>query len=174
MQHRVKGFLAGPTKDRVLKDPSRTVSRYSRLASTVFIIYMAMLVFLTHAPGDMLGDYYSVGTSLFDERFFHFFAYAGLTTLLLAVAMTRYGLPRPCNSVLLSAPLLVCLFLAGTLGILDEVTQPWTGRECSLDDWLADLGGSAAAALTVTCIVCTRRWYQARDSCVLNKKKDLL
>lgn len=28
-------------------------------------------------------------------------------------------------------------------GVVDELTQPWTGRRCELADWYADVGGTA-------------------------------
>ena len=41
------------------------------------------------------------------------------------------------------------LVVAAVYGMLDELTQPLTGRSCSFLDWMANMGGAATAVAVV-------------------------
>jgi VanZ family protein len=41
------------------------------------------------------------------------------------------------------------LLVAGVYGMLDELTQPLTGRSCSFLDWMANMSGAAMAVMVV-------------------------
>jgi VanZ family protein len=41
------------------------------------------------------------------------------------------------------------LVVAAVYGMLDELTQPLTGRSCSFLDWMANMSGAAAAVAVV-------------------------
>jgi VanZ family protein len=43
-------------------------------------------------------------------------------------------------------------------GAVDELTQPWAGRFCDLNDWLADIGGGAIG-LALAWVV----WWSVRS-----------
>lgn len=47
-------------------------------------------------------------------------------------------------------------------GVLDELTQPLTGRSCDPFDWLADATGSALGILLATSLL-RRRWRNRRE-----------
>lgn len=51
------------------------------------------------------------------------------------------GKPRPKWVMILSTVALLAIY-----GIIDELTQPWFGRDCELADWLSDMGGVVLAS----------------------------
>jgi VanZ family protein len=42
---------------------------------------------------------------------------------------------------------LIVIVMLATYGALDERTQPWTGRDCDIHDWYADVCGTIFASL---------------------------
>jgi len=82
------------------------------------------------------------------DKLLHFLAYAGFA--LLALSAGRKCLQERNGSLQGDSPvwLLPCVpALLALVALLDEVTQPLTGRHLDLLDWVADLAGIGAAAL---------------------------
>ncbi len=71
-------------------------------------------------------------------------AHAGLYFCLTLAGAVRLGVLR---RRVAGRTLLLWALVYAVYGILDEQTQPWTGRTAELDDWLADLVGIAGATL---------------------------
>lgn len=57
------------------------------------------------------------------------------------------------------------------LGAIDEVTQPWVGRDCSQTDWLSDAVG-AAIGVTIVSVVFRRLALRSGKEEVLNHVHD--
>jgi VanZ family protein len=75
------------------------------------------------------------------DKYEHFGAYAVLAALLCFALLSRGGM-----SIFDASWRTFAIVLA--YGAIDEWTQPWFGRTCSLMDWIADATG-AGVALTV-------------------------
>ena len=69
-----------------------------------------------------------------NTKLLHPIGYAALATALLTT-LAAFGL----------SPWLRCLLVPPSLAVyaaLDELTQPWFGRHCAFNDWLADMFGA--------------------------------
>jgi VanZ family protein len=75
------------------------------------------------------------------DKTLHVVAFAILTGLLLNVLARRAAATRGMVTVL-AAVAIVAFY-----GMLDEWTQPYTGRTCDIFDWLADMAGAISVAL---------------------------
>lgn len=73
------------------------------------------------------------------DKVLHLVGYGGLAVCLLAnLLLSRQPTLR--NVALL-------WLLIGGYGVFDEVTQPFVGRHCDIEDWFADMTGGAAGLL---------------------------
>lgn len=110
-----------------------------RRVAWLLIAYWAVLIVGTHWPAEMLADDWWQTR----DKLLHFAGYALLGGLL-ALWRTA-GKSHPAQSLRLR--LLHAWLLAAGFAVLDEITQPLTGRNCNLGDWLADALGAAAGCL---------------------------
>jgi VanZ family protein len=98
--------------------------------------YWAVLFFGTHArlpPG-------AIAPGM--DKSIHFFAYAVLGGLLIAVHATR--------GLYTWATVFTCWLILVGYGVFDELTQILVNRQCELYDWLYDVAGAATGLLLVT------------------------
>jgi VanZ family protein len=123
-----------------------------RLALRCLVVYWLLLILGTHWPQDLLAG---AGQLMPSDKRLHFMAYAGLAGLLAVVLMLRNDRSeRPAKRI---RPVLfwslVALAVAVAFGLVDEATQPWTGRDFEWADWWADIcGATAGAAVAVLAI----------------------
>jgi VanZ family protein len=96
-------------------------------------LYLILLLTLTHLP--KLGPIPEVPGK---DKTLHFIAYF-IAALLCHAAFASPA--RPLRKIFL-----VVLALM-TMGVLDEVTQPYVNRTCDICDWIADISGIAVATL---------------------------
>lgn len=101
----------------------------SGLIRAALVVYWIGLFAATHVPTapqvDVPGG----------DKTIHIVGY-GILALLLGVVV-----PRP-------FPVVRVLVLLAAYAAFDELTQPLVGRKCDLNDWLADVGGSALGLAT--------------------------
>ena len=127
----------------------------------LFWSYTALLLTLTHIPPAQIGR---IPLHLWDKSE-HLMAYAGMALLALwsMPAWPRAGTwialfsrracppmdgevwPRAAARMAMIAPLAFMTLL----GAIDEWTQPFFGRACELNDWIADSLGVLTAAILV-------------------------
>ncbi len=101
-------------------------SRWPQVLLTVYWVVLAVATHWPKMPGlDIPGK----------DKTAHVVAYGVLAGLMLLVAgrwHDRYGRLKIAAAVIV---------IAGVYGAIDEVTQPFSGRSCTLGDWLADMVG---------------------------------
>ncbi len=128
----------------------------SRRWQAVTAIYWGALVAAMHVP---IPDEQHGGPKLpaNTDKTAHYVLYGGLALLLCRTSdeaatsgRGRYRFPYSYG-----AAFVACL----AYGVVDELTQPWTGRRCELADWYADVGG---ATLGVGLAVAWRSLRRAR------------
>ena len=120
---------------------SRIDRRLATLARWTLPAYWVALAIGTHLPGFALGV--PNRTRLFElDKALHVLAFGGLTALIF-LALPRSGRPAWRAWGRAAAALALGVTYAG----LDEVTQPWTGRELHLDDAVASWLGCGIAYL---------------------------
>jgi VanZ family protein len=133
-----------------------------RLVRWFLAVYWVLLVVGTHWPQDLLPGKGRLAPS---DKSLHFFAYAILAGLLAIVLTERRDPPRIADQAIwpVWAWSLVALAIAVAFGLVDEVTQPWTGRDLNWSDWLADAAGATAGAAIVATL---RTLWRARATAV--------
>jgi len=118
---------------RKIYDPVRTMTRMnpSAIALVVYWIVMFTGTHYPRPPHFLLPLQHS-------DKVLHFVGFAGLAFLFAVVLRHRWSWAMG-------------FWIAGLVsvyGALDELTQPWVGRDCELLDWVADvlgtIGGLAA------------------------------
>lgn len=102
--------------------------------------FVATLVLLTHVPGRLL---HGMKEPRHWDKVVHFGLYATLAILALRALAPRSAASEPRWAAFARcAGVLLCV---AAFGLLDEATQPFTGRDFDWFDWLADgvgaLGG---------------------------------
>jgi len=110
----------------------------SRLLWLLTFAYCIFLATMTHLPPGKVPD---IGAN---DKLEHLGAYGLLSGAFFLSLWATF--PRKHVATLLT-PLIVLAF-----GALDEITQPYFGRSCELNDWLADATGMAIAVITLTLI----------------------
>jgi VanZ family protein len=123
---------------------SLVVSRLASLLAAVTLAYVAVLVFATHypKPEDL------IGTSAPSDKTLHFLAY-GTLGLLATATLAASGRWSTSAVARLAAGL-------AAFGVVDEVTQPYFGRNAEALDWVFDcigIGGGLLAVVVVVAIV---------------------
>ena len=73
----------------------------------------------------------------------HFLFYAMLASLLVWYIVAQRRAKGQSNADGLGRRLLMAFVCVAAYGWIDELTQPWTGRQCDVLDWLADILGAA-------------------------------
>lgn len=119
--------------------PSMFLSR--RRVAWLLIAYWVVLIVGTHWPASLMADEWWQTR----DKLLHFAGYSLLGGLL---ALWRTA-GKSHRGQSLRSRLLVAWLLASGFGVLDEITQPLTGRHCNLGDWLADALGAACGCLVV-------------------------
>lgn len=117
--------------------PSPHSARVRVIAWVMLCMYVGLAVTLTHVP--------RVPSELngYSDKSLHFVGYFAYGAFL----YTAMGLTLPRQRFVW---LIVLLILAGWAA-LDELTQPYFGRDCDILDWRADMiGVTAAVALLGT------------------------
>lgn len=130
---------------------TRVVPRWRTI---LWLAYALLLMTLTHLPKR---DIERIPIHIWD-KLAHFVAYFFLAVLTALAHPAATQWRRPAR---------VMAWLAGLLlfAALDEWTQPWIGRDCEFDDWLADAIG-LGAGIILGCIAggATHRMQSARDT----------
>lgn len=106
--------------------------------------YTLLLATSTHLPPDTVNQF---SFKLWD-KLEHTLAYAGLGVLTGWAATSARR--QPFIRALLQWTVAIAVFAA-----LDELTQPWVGRDCDLRDWCADVLG-ALVGLSTGCLLARR------------------
>lgn len=107
--------------------------------------FLLLLVVLTHVPS----PYSHGGEPQHWDKLIHFSLYAVLAGLALRALTLRAPLSA---AFMRCAGVLICVT---AFGLLDEATQPFTGRDFDWFDWLAD--GAGALSGMICCEVLRRR-----------------
>ena len=111
-----------------------TNDRLSRLFGWLLVAYWLAIFSGTHYPQ---APRIEIDNS---DKILHFSGYFGLAFLLMAWRLTR-------RAPTFGAVAFVVAVIV-TYGALDEITQPLTGRDCDLLDWVADVAGTILGAST--------------------------
>lgn len=105
-----------------------------RLTLAAWLGFLGLVALLTHVPLPHGG----ASRIPHLDKIAHFGLYFVLA-LLGALRLATYERILPTRKLVLWG-----VFYA-LYGVIDELTQPWTGRNADIDDWLADASGIAAA-----------------------------
>jgi len=110
---------------------------YRRMLRAI-LAYVAVLVVATHIPKepDFVKDLEAPGV----DKLVHFAIYCGFSFLLAFLLSFRSAERRARGALSATHYAAIALFVA-TFAALDEITQPWTGRDRDLMDWIADVIG---------------------------------
>lgn len=103
----------------------------------VLVGYVLVLVGATHWPSEMRG----IHVNYFD-KLVHFSAFSLLGWL------TAWALELEKRGTYATA--VVLLFAIALFAAVDELTQPYVGRQCDPLDWVADLTGALAGIVVFT------------------------
>lgn len=116
------------------------ISSYrGRIALRVLAAFYWLGIFtLTHLPPSELPK------TKVSDKFAHFTVYSLLCVLLYVCLWSAK------RSIWRTAGLVIAIALI--YGALDELTQPFFGRDCSLYDWFADAGGTLTVVTILTII----------------------
>lgn len=134
-------------------------SPFRRIAAWSAGVYWLVLLLIMHVPLER-EEQYLEATYIDGDKLTHFGAY-GLFAALLCWAFDErrqlYPEARPRTRLI---GLLGVIVLLAVYGIIDELTQPWTGRDCNLPDYIADVTGAAMG--TIVYVLGIRRLHAAR------------
>jgi len=124
---------------------TRPTHRIRVIAWIMLVMYLCLAVSLTHMPHPPQAVEVAVDKTL------HFLGYAGYAAFL----YIALGLSFPRLRFLW----LIVPVLLGIWAALDELTQPYFGRDCDILDWRADMIGvcAAVAVLAMLRIIFERR-----------------
>lgn len=138
---------------------SEALYRWRRTATVVLAIYWIALFIGTHVPLDSIPE--GIQPS---DKLMHFLAYAGLNVLFGCWVATRhsFGWIWAVGMLLLSA----------VYGAADELLQIPVGRQCALDDWIADVLGSIMGLAIFTGILAYLRRGE-RSSGDVSQERDV-
>lgn len=134
------GAKARPRAPRPDQQPRRQgLSREGRVRLFRWLtgIYLALLMVATHWPKSQLPERQQAG-GLSSDLVAHLLAYGILASLM--VRSWRVGMP-------LARRCLWTFLLCAAIGAVDELTQPWFGREADLWDWVFNMVGASLALI---------------------------
>ena len=110
-----------------------------KLIYSALILYWILLLTATSIPSSSMPDI------KISDKIEHFGAYAGLTVLLTAALLVQQK-----SRYLRRSAFTLSIMFASLYGLLDELHQTLIpGRNCSLDDWIADFAGALTGALII-------------------------
>ena len=116
------------------------------------VLFWGALLVATHCPPN--ADAHQENPF---DKILHFVAYGGLAFLLAWVVSLRSALTLQRAALVIG---ICCL-----AGALDEITQPWTGRNTDLHDWYADVVGAiAGVAVFMLLTTMVRRCADASET----------
>ena len=114
---------------------TQRLKRMAARARTLAIVYFAVLFIGTHLPLEQAEALASA-----HDKWIHFSAYAVLTVLVLTGWELTIGVLQPKHYF--------AVWLAGVLyGVFDEASQTPVGRQCDMNDWMADVLGIVCGLL---------------------------
>ena len=117
-----------------------------RILAAICGIWWALSAVATHVPIETLPSRAPGPPAL------HVIGYTLLTGLFLTT-LIAYGV-RPWRR------LVVAVFVIVVYAAVDEATQPWFGRDGTVDDWLADLAGMVFALAMIEVPAALARFRQ--------------
>jgi VanZ family protein len=130
-----------------------------RWAFRLLLLYIVALVVATHMPDDH--DFLPETNVRNLDKLAHFSIYCGLATLTGLVVAWRTTHRRR-TTRLAAWHYLAIAFSLALFGALDELTQPWTGRDRDLRDWFADVAGIITGLVLFAIIMIVRRRVKSR------------
>jgi VanZ family protein len=119
--------------------------------------YVVAMLLATHLPGEpeVVRRVHWPNA----DKLAHFGIYCGLAALLAFVVAWRSTDRRSRTGLSAAWYAGIAMFVA-TFAAVDELTQPWTGRERDFKDWLADVAGMAAGLILFSIVRVYRRRRQ--------------
>ncbi len=114
-------------------------TRHRRLVWSLTAIYWLVLFTATHLPPSDLPKVHV------NDKIEHMLAF-GLLTIALHLSL----LPKRWPALRLAAVVLTIVLIYGAG---DELTQPFTGRSCSIYDWYADAAAAVIASAVMMLVV---------------------
>ena len=102
-----------------------------RAIAAICAVWWVAAAIATHVPIK------SLPASAPGPSILHVIGYA-VTTSLFLITLIAHGIPAPRRWI-------VAVLVIAAYAAVDESTQPWVGRDGSVDDWYADLIGMAFA-----------------------------
>ena len=112
-------------------------------AIACLILYWLALCLATH----LRNPWPAGGTPTYPDKLVHFTAY-GILAALAVFALIGPRSSRGRGSLVRRAAVIWCAVVV--YGLLDEFTQPLTGRDFEWLDWAADIGGATCGTLLAT------------------------
>ena len=110
------------------------------LAIACLILYWLALCLATH----LRNPWPAGGTPTYPDKLVHFTAY-GILAALAVLALVGPRASRGRGPLVRRAAAILAVVVA--YGLIDEFTQPLTGRDFEWLDWAADIGGAACGTL---------------------------
>lgn len=125
----------------------------------LLVAYVIALVLATHMPSDpdLLPQVHWQAA----DKVVHFGIYCGLATLMAFALSWRCADPKSRTGLSAAWFAGIAIFV-GAFAAIDELTQPWTGRETDLKDWIADVAGMAVGLICFALISLYRRQIVAK------------
>lgn len=117
----------------------------SVISWVVLGLYWPMMFIATHTPVGRLPKIQIFGRDVT----LHFSAFFILTFLFW---LAKYGRQKP---ALLKRPVIFTLVVIAAYAAIDEISQSFVSRHCSIIDWLSDVAGAITALILLVLI---RRW----------------
>jgi VanZ family protein len=159
LRRRRRGLQIVTRRDRAAH--ASTTKRVYRWLSRALFAYILAMIYATHTP-ETPEFVEEIGFAAMD-KLIHVGMYTGLSCLLALVLWLRSAGARS-GAGLSAAGYVAVALLVSTYATLDELTQPWTGRERDFMDWLADLLGMAVGLLLFTVV---QRYLQKQRALLL-------
>ena len=119
-----------------MTDAPPPLHRHRRMLAILLSVLWVGAFAATHIPKAQMPEDIHVS-----DKTLHAIGYFVLGAMLLLVCASR-GRPRWTR-------VLVTLALLAAYGAVDEITRPVVNRTAAFGDWLADIGGAAAATLII-------------------------
>ncbi len=116
----------------------------ARLAFCLLALFLPVQVLAMHWPLPKLPP----GVAHIWDKAPHFLFYATLTSLLVWYIVAQRRAKGQNNADGLARRLLMAFVCVAAYAWIDELTQPWTGRQCDVQDWFADILGAGLVVIS--------------------------